>query len=230
MLLHVVEEVADRLLGEVVEVRPLLEPGEQALRIEVGPVAEHDHVIAVIGEGLGFQRLDHQWPVETGLLLEAGMAVVPVGAALHDVEAVLVGLATVDAVEAQPGHAVHVGRQQDAVPVDRRLLAMDRAAGQGIADPQVDGGAFPPAQQGCGNRSVDCDRGACGAGEVHRRLADGQVELGARKYVGHAFSLDGPAGARPEAKRRGGASGGKSLNKEAARRGRQPSGTAERIG
>src|SRR3546814_13879629 len=59
------EEIADRLLGEVVEVRPLLEPGEQALRIEVGPIGEHDHVVAVIGEGLGFQRLDHQRPVRS---------------------------------------------------------------------------------------------------------------------------------------------------------------------
>src|SRR5690606_21874462 len=206
------------------------EPGEQTLRIQVGPVAEHDHVIAVIGEGLGLEWLDHQRPVEAGLLLETGVAVVPVGAALYDVEAVLVSLAAVDAVEAESRHAVHVGWQQDAVPVDRCLVAMDGAWRQGIADPQVDGSALAPAQQRCRNRAVDRDGRTRGAGEVHRRLADGQVELGARKYVGHAFSLDGPAGARPEAKRRGGASGGKSLNKEAARRGRQPSGTAERIG
>src|SRR3546814_11237620 len=91
VLLHVVEEIADRLLGEVVEVRPLLEPGEQALRIEVGPIGEHDHVVAVIGEGLGFQRVDDRRPVKTGLLLETGMAVVPVGAALHDAEGARVG-------------------------------------------------------------------------------------------------------------------------------------------
>src|SRR3546814_5904937 len=98
---------------------------------------------------------DLQRPVKTGLLLETGMAVVPVGAALHDVEAVMVGLAAVDAVEAQPGHAVHVRRQQDAVPVDRRLVAMDGTGGQGIADPQVDGRALAPAQQRRRHGSVD---------------------------------------------------------------------------
>src|SRR3546814_6967674 len=90
---------------------------------------------------------DLQRPVKTGLLLETGMAVVPVGAALHDVDAVMVGLAAVDAVEAQTGHAVHVRRQQDAVPVDRRLVAMDGTGGQGLADAQVDGRALPPAPQ-----------------------------------------------------------------------------------
>src|SRR3546814_18822795 len=73
---------------------------------------------------------DLQRPVKTGLLLETGMAVVPVGAALHDVEAVMVGLAAVDAVEAQPGHAVHVRRPQDAVPGARRLVAMAGTGGR----------------------------------------------------------------------------------------------------
>src|SRR3546814_14722832 len=123
------EEIADRLLGEVVEVRPLLEPGEQALRIEVGPIGEHDHVVAVIGEGLGFQRLDHQRPVQTGLLLETGMAVVPGGAALHDVDAVMVGLAAVAGVAAPPGHPITVRRPPDASPVAQIGSSTVRAIG-----------------------------------------------------------------------------------------------------
>src|SRR3546814_6822630 len=54
------------------------------------------------------------------------MAVIPVGAALAHVEAVVVRLAAADAVETDARHAVHVRRQQDAVPVDRGVVAMDR--------------------------------------------------------------------------------------------------------
>src|SRR3546814_644018 len=117
--------------------------------------------------------------------------------------------------------------------IARQPQAQRAAAGrcdQGIADPQVDGRALAPAQQRRRNGSVDRDRGARGAGEVHRRLADGQVEFGAREHVGYALSLDAPTGTRPEAQGCNGATGGKALHEEAARRGRQPLGTAERIG
>ena len=77
--------------------------------------------------GSGLARLDDERAVEAALLLEAGVAVVPVGAALPHAEAIRVGLARVDAVEAQAGHAVHVGRQQDAVPVDRRVFTRARS-------------------------------------------------------------------------------------------------------
>ncbi len=50
------------------------------------------------------------------------MAVIPVGAALFDVEPVLVHAVRRDAGEAEARHAIHVGGQQDAVPVDRGVL------------------------------------------------------------------------------------------------------------
>ncbi|KAG1435423.1 hypothetical protein G6F55_014340 [Rhizopus delemar] len=93
---------------------------------------------------------------------------------------IVVGLAGTDAVEAQAGHAVHVGRQNDAVPMDGGVRAMDGVSGQCIRDAQVDRGAFPPPQQRRRNGPVDRDRGAGLAGEVHRRLANGQVILSAR--------------------------------------------------
>ncbi len=43
---------------------------------------------------------------------------VPVGAALIDIELVGKGLAWSDAIKAQSGHAVHLRGQNDAVPVD----------------------------------------------------------------------------------------------------------------
>src|SRR3546814_1300488 len=56
------------------------------------------------------------------LLLHAGVAVEPVGAALHDREAVGEGLAGRDAGETDPRHAVLRGRHDQAVPVDRGRL------------------------------------------------------------------------------------------------------------
>ena len=47
---------------------------------------------------------------------------VPVRAALPDREPVDVGFARTDAVEAQPGTPSMLARQNDAVPVDRRVL------------------------------------------------------------------------------------------------------------
>src|SRR3546814_21152029 len=56
------------------------------------------------------------------LLLEPRMAVIPVGAVLDDWELVGEGGPWLDAREADAGHAVHVERQDEAVPVDGRVL------------------------------------------------------------------------------------------------------------
>jgi len=50
------------------------------------------------------------------------MAVVPVGARLHDRELVDERLARLDAGEAYARHAIHVEGQDQAVPVDRGVL------------------------------------------------------------------------------------------------------------
>ncbi|KAG1580354.1 hypothetical protein G6F46_015527 [Rhizopus delemar] len=94
-------------------------------------------------------------------------------------EPVVVGLTTSDTVKAQTRHAVHVGRQNDAVPMDGGVRAMDGVSGQCIRDAQVDRGAFPPPQQRRRNGPVDRDRGAGLDGEVNRSLANHQVKLSA---------------------------------------------------
>src|SRR3546814_10040650 len=123
----IAEEVSYRALVIVVVARHLLQSRKQRGRIQVGPVRQHHHGVAVIRERLGLERVDDDRAVEAGLLLESGMAVIPVGAALAHVEAVVVRLAAADAVETDARHAVHVRRQQDAVPVDRGVVAMDRS-------------------------------------------------------------------------------------------------------
>ncbi len=118
------------------------------------------------------------------------MAVVPVGARLLQLEPVLEGFARADAVEAQARHAIHVRRQQDAVPMDGGHVA------QAVADAHGDRVAFAPAQRGRRQTVVDGDRGPAAAGDVDRHRTDAEGERGA----GH---LRGAAAAR----RRAGGSG-----------------------
>ena len=56
------------------------------------------------------------------LLLQTGMAVVPIGTGLLHGKAILEGLAWADAREAQARNAIHRGRQQDTVPVNGGIL------------------------------------------------------------------------------------------------------------
>ena len=131
------------------------------------------HVVAVGGDGILVAGLDHDRAVKAGLLLEAGMAVVPVGAVLLHGELVTVGPTRVNPREAEPRDAIHVGGQQDAVPVDRRVFI------EAVRHVQRDRVALTPSQQGTGQRIIDGERRPGCAGDVDLRLADAQVELGA---------------------------------------------------
>ena len=141
LLAHVLEERGQRALAEVVVIRLLLQLLEDASRALVRPVREHDDVFAIERNRIGLARLDHERSVDALLLLEARVAVVPVGARLLHRELIAVRLARMDAREAEAGHAVHVGGQQDAVPVNRRVLV------KAVRDVQGDGVPLPPPQQ-----------------------------------------------------------------------------------
>ena len=173
---HVLQERAHRALTEVVVVGLLLELAKHAIGALVGPVGEHHHVLAVVVERLRFAGVDDQRTIHAELLLKARMAVIPVGAALLDREAVVVGRARLDAGEAEPGHAVHVGRQDDAVPVNRGVLV------ECVGHAQPHRVAFAPAQQRPRHRSVDGQGRAVPAGDVDLGLADAQAEVGARQH------------------------------------------------
>ncbi|KAG1543387.1 hypothetical protein G6F50_013996 [Rhizopus delemar] len=151
---HVAQEVRQRALVVVVVRGELLHAPEQRTRAHVGPVRQQDHVLAVVVVRCRRGRVDDKRAVQAGLRLGPRGAVVPVGARLLEVEMIVVGLAGTDAVEAQAGHAVHVGRQQDAVPVDRGRVALQR-----VAHEQVHALAFAPAQDRCRQRAVDARRG-----------------------------------------------------------------------
>jgi hypothetical protein len=75
-------------------------------------------------------------------------------------------------MKAQPGHAVHIGGQQDAVPVDRRVFVAET-----VRDAQRHDVAFAPPQRRGRQRAVHGQRGARRPGDVHGQLADPQIEV-----------------------------------------------------
>ena len=206
----VADEVADGAAVLVVVVGLLLQLGQHPRGVLVGPVGEHHHVVAFVAVGLGLPWLDDQRAVHAELLLEAGMAVVPVGAVLLHPEAVFVQAVRRDAGEAETRHAVHVGRQQDAVPVDRGVHR------QAVAHAQGHGVAFAPAQQRAGNRAVDGHGGAPLAGEVDVQRVDGQVELGAGQHGRLSGAGQRPDRLAPQAQAGEGAAGGEALEQGAS--------------
>ena len=139
LLARVAEEIADRALVEVVVVALLLERREDPLRIDVGPIGQQHHVLAVCMLPLAAARLDDDGTVQPGLFLEARVRVIPVSAVLVHLEAIDVTAAARDAVEADPRHAVHVRGHDHAVPVNRA------AHSQPIGNAQRDRVALAPA-------------------------------------------------------------------------------------
>ena len=140
VLADIINEVTDGTLVVVVVVRLLLQLFHDMRRVFVGPVRQHHHIVAVVAEWLGFLRVYDQRPIDTNLFLKAGMAVVPVGAVLFDLELVHIHTTRLDTVEAQAGYAVHVHRQDDSVPMNRGVFF------QTVPDSQGDRITFTPAQ------------------------------------------------------------------------------------
>ena len=114
----------------------------------VGPVRQHDHVLAIVFDRVAAARIDDQRTIKPGLFLKMAVAVVPVGAVLPDRNAVGESLARRDAGKAQTRHPVHVRRHPDAVPMDRgRLL-------QAIGYRDRHGITLAPAQQRSGHEPL----------------------------------------------------------------------------
>jgi len=88
---------------------------------------------------LAAYRLNHNRTVQTGLLLEARMAVIPIGARVLEPKLLGEACASINSREAQSRHAVHICRQDQAVPMDRCRHR------QAIGNPQRDDIAFSKA-------------------------------------------------------------------------------------
>ena len=66
----------------------LLEPREDRVRVHEAPVGQHDHMLAVVGDRVGAGRIDDDRAIMAELLLQPGVAVIPIGARLPDRELV----------------------------------------------------------------------------------------------------------------------------------------------
>jgi len=115
-----------------------------------------------------------------------------------------------DALEAQARHAVHVGRQQNAVPVDRGVGL------EPVAHPQRHGVTFAPAQQGTGDAAVDGHRGTRLTSEVDRGFADEQLEVGAVQFVELTGAVECPHWRAPQAEAAEQTAGGQAFDKGAS--------------
>ena len=172
----IAEEVHHRGLVVVVVVTLRLELGDHSHRVFIRPVRQQDGVIAVRPNGVTIGGVNDEAAIDAGHLLKARVRVVPVAAALLHLEAIGKGLAGWDAVEADAGYAVHLVRQDDAVPVDRRVLA------QAVGHAHGHGVALAPAQRRTGQHAVDGGGHHQLAGVVHGRLVDDQIEFGATQH------------------------------------------------
>ncbi len=142
LFLEIPHQVFVGALIEIVVVAELLQLGIDHRGVFIGPVRQHDHVVTVIGERFRLDGIHDDGTVQPGLLLKAGMAVIPVGSALHQLEAVFMSGSRCDARKTvgYVGYTVHAAGQYDAMPV------YGTAFGQVVLHPQGDSVAFLPAQ------------------------------------------------------------------------------------
>ncbi len=98
---------------------------------------------------------------------------VPVGARLLCAEPVREGLSGCDPLEAHAGHAVHVGRYDHSVPVDRRRCRQPVGNANGYVI------ALTPSKKRAGRTTIHCRRHATNARQIDRELGDREINLGA---------------------------------------------------
>ena len=158
-----------------VEVSALrLQLSQDCVRMHEAPVGEQDHMLAVIGHGIRTGRIDYDRTIEAHGFLHARMAVIPVGAGLSDGKLIRVGGPRLDPREADAGNTVHLEWEQQAVPVDRTVLA------ERIGHREADILAFLEANDWSRGGTVDPDGMAFAAADTNHRMTDRQRNVLAR--------------------------------------------------
>ncbi|KIT99862.1 hypothetical protein QU38_02850, partial [Staphylococcus aureus] len=135
------QQPGQRLALIIVIARHRLEVAQDRLGAGPAVVRQHDHVLAIIADRIGPCGIDDQRTIEAQLFLAAGMAVIPIGAVLPDRKRVQERRARRDAGEGNAGYAIELGRQDQAVPVDRAVLV------ERILDAQADILSFAQADE-----------------------------------------------------------------------------------
>ena len=132
---HPVAAVQEARQGRALPVEvagTLLQLGQDFVRMQETPVRKHQHMLVVVGDGIDAGRIDDERAVVPHRFLKVGVAVIPERPRLLDRELVDEGLARLDAGETDARHAIHLEREQKAVPVDRGVLI------QGVGHRQSD--------------------------------------------------------------------------------------------
>ena len=148
-----------------------LEAAQDFVRVEEAPIGKHDHVLAVVRGRIGARRIDDQRTEMTHRFLQAGMAVIPIGARLANREVVGERLARANAREADARHAIHLEGQQNAMPVDGGVFI------QRVGDGEARVLAFAKAYKRRRQRAVDGDGVAGAAADTEGRVADGERDI-----------------------------------------------------
>jgi hypothetical protein len=120
------DQADQRLPVVIVPAAVVLEISDDARRIFIRPVRQHDHVIAVVFEGVALPRLHDEGGVHPELFLLAGrMSMEPICTRLPDLEAIgerFAGLDAVAVARRNARYAIHFGRYDQSVPMDRDIL------------------------------------------------------------------------------------------------------------
>src|SRR3546814_9335758 len=116
-------------------------------------VGQNDDMLAVRLDGVGACRIDHDRAVMSKLLLEAGMAVVPIGAVLTDGKLVEITRSRLNSRKGHARNAVMLGWHEKAMPVNRAVFVE--------IDDHVEPHclAFTKADERGRHGAIDADRG-----------------------------------------------------------------------
>ena len=166
------QKALGRTLFKGIPVAPPLQVAHHRLGAFRGPVGEHHRVVVVDGEPeLRLSGLDHDGPMLAALLLEPGMGVVPVGAALSDGEPIVESGPRRDAPVGQVGHPVHGVGHEQAVPMDGGGLL------RGVVHTDVGDVAFLKTQHGSRARPVDQRFHGGLSADLHGSHGHGQIVI-----------------------------------------------------
>src|ERR1700739_3224645 len=118
----VVDKRAGRTLVEVVIVALLFEVAVKRIWVCVRPVGQQHHVVAIVGDGFFAPRLNDESAEQANLLLTTVVTVIPIRPVLDYRNSIEKCFARCDACKTQPGHAIHLRRNTNTVPVNRGRL------------------------------------------------------------------------------------------------------------
>src|SRR5262249_18375880 len=155
----------------VVVVALLLEIAYDHLGLLVSPFRKQHDVVAIVLDRILATGLDDDRAVVSHLLLKSAVAVIPVGSALMNQEAVHEGLVRHDPRKAEAGDAVHRGGHSNSMPMNRGMLL------EVIGDRDGHGVALAPMQDRTWDRAVDCGCNRWMPGKIDGRFFDSQIEV-----------------------------------------------------